>query len=56
MAVWSWAQISMLSFWSVEGVKGPGGQRVLGHVLYFNAGDSPESGELGIANGCTLTY
>jgi hypothetical protein len=33
------------------GVKGPGGQRVLGHVLYFNTGDSPESGELGIADG-----
>src|SRR2546423_10903805 len=33
------------------GVKAPGGQRVVGHVLYFNTGDSPESGELGIANG-----
>jgi hypothetical protein len=35
----------------VLGVKAPGGQRVRGHVLYFNTGDSPESGYLGIPDG-----
>src|SRR5206468_6641378 len=35
----------------VLGVKAPGGQQVRGHILYFNTGDSPESGYLGIADG-----
>jgi hypothetical protein len=33
------------------GVKAPGGQRLRGGVLYFNTGDSPESGYLGVADG-----
>jgi sugar lactone lactonase YvrE len=35
----------------VLGVKAPGGQQVRGHILYFNTGDSPESGYLGIPDG-----